>query len=540
MIQQQRNSYAREGGEAYHYAYHFAQDQNSAAILILNCGKPDQQIHNNLIQKISLAKLSFFTLDLLEQELNNIDTVSEIAQHLDDFVMYLEVTYAIKQEQLIVVAEGLSALVTLAWVHDYAPLIKSMILLSPTLLAKQSHVPQDTLLLFDHGVKNYAPSLRTDFVYTSKRIMADATAIYTSVRLITYTQTPKPERLLQEKLFNELSSSDKHISIVNLEITDIVIDTVLSFVDEVKNRITQSHWPELLSAHKQGKTKDELVRYTTPETDPVKKIRWFFSRIVLRQIGKRFSKGVKIGLDYGFDSGVSLDYIYQNTPQGKTFIHRWLDNYYLSQRGFDATRKRKYFVECLLLKAINALLKDGKTVNILDIAAGNAHYLIDVIKHNQENIHHVLMRDFDEYHIEEGKALLEKESLSHLVDFEWGDGFSEESLASLPKDITITVASGFYELFSDNERVLRSLNGIANAMASGGYLIITTKIWNPSLEYMARVMTSQRNNDAWALRRRYQLEIDQLAAQAGFIKKAHCVDRSGIFTVTLYKNTAKV
>lgn len=538
MIQRQQNSYVRDDGEVCHYAYHLAQERNSAAILILNCGKSDQQIDNDLFKKISLANLSFFTLDLLWQELTSIDTVSEVAQCINDFVTYLDVVYAIKQEQLIVIAEGFSALATLAWVHDYAPLIKSMILLSPILLTK-ANAPLNTGGVLENGVKIYNTLLLKDIVYTSKRVIADAAAIYTSTCLIIYTQSLKQERLLQEQFFNALSSSDKYVSNLGIQQKDVVIDAVSSFVDEIKSSITQLQWPELLSAHKQGKTKDELDRYTAPETDPIKKIRWFLSRILLRHIGRRFSKGVKIGLDYGFDSGVSLDYIYQNTPQGKTFIHRWLDNYYLSQRGFDATRKRKYFVETLLLKAIKELITEGKMVNILDIAAGNAHYLIDVIKRNQKNIHHVLMRDFDEYHIKEGIALLKKESLSDLVDFEWGDGFSEESLATLPKDITITVASGFYELFSDNEAVLRSLNGIAEAMATGGYLIITTKIWNPSLEYMARVMTSQRNDDAWALRRRYQLEIDQLASQAGFIKTAHCVDCSGIFTVTLYKRAAK-
>lgn len=534
----QQGRYTINNDREIHYIYYLPQEEvtpNKGVTLLITCATTDQETFSNLLVELSEKKHPFFVLNLIQNQhaLVDINTVSVFSESINDFVKHLCVVYDIKPEQLIVIAEGLAALTTIAWVHDYAPLIKLMILLSPTLLAKNEKF-SDTIQRLNHfTVKNCTKDFLDDIVYTSKRIIADAAAIYTPTRLIAYHSMTQAEQLF----LNELSSVDKSIHSVNLESTEeSITNIVFSLVSDHNTHSTQ--FANLRSAHLQGKTKDELDRFVAPESNFLKKIHWFIQRIILRHIGK-LSKGAKIGLDYGFDSGVSLDYIYQNSPQGKTFIHRWLDNYYLDQRGFDATRCRKRFVELLLLKAINQLFKEGKPVNILDIAAGNARYLINFITQNKEMINHVLMRDFDDYHIKEGQALLNRENLSHLVDFEWGDGFSEASLNTLPKNITVTVASGFYELFSNNDEVIKSLTGIANAMELGSYLIITTKIWNPRLEYMARVMTSQRDGDAWALRRRYQLEIDQLASEVGFIKDTQCVDKSGIFTVALYKLESK-
>ena len=53
------------------------------------------------------------------------------------------------------------------------------------------------------------------------------------------------------------------------------------------------------------------------------------------------SKGISLGLKYGFDSGISLDYIYKNQANGKLFIGKFIDRFYLNQIGWAGVRERK-------------------------------------------------------------------------------------------------------------------------------------------------------------------------------------------------------
>ena len=53
-------------------------------------------------------------------------------------------------------------------------------------------------------------------------------------------------------------------------------------------------------------------------------------------------------------------------------------------------------------------------------------------------------------------------------------------------------------------------------------------------------MTSHRQGQAWVMRRRSQLEMDQLVAAAGFRKITQRVDEWGIFTVSLAERVAPV
>jgi hypothetical protein len=118
------------------------------------------------------------------------------------------------------------------------------------------------------------------------------------------------------------------------------------------------------------------------------------------------------------------------------------------------------------------------------------------------------------------------------VRFEQGDAFDEENLAAIAPAPTVTIVSGLYELFGDNEMVQRSLRGIARAMNEGGFLIYTGQPWHPQLEMIARVLTN-REGQPWIMRRRTQEEMDDLVRAAGFRKLDMEIDRWGIFTVAL-------
>ena len=123
--------------------------------------------------------------------------------------------------------------------------------------------------------------------------------------------------------------------------------------------------------------------------------------------------------------------------------------------------------------------------------------------------------------------------MTDRVRFEAGDAFDRASLAGITPRPNVVIVSGLYELFPDNSRVRDSLAGIAEAIETGGYLIYTNQPWHPQLELIARTLTSHRNGAPWIMRRRTQLEMDQLVEAAGFTKTNQLIDRWGMFSVSV-------
>jgi hypothetical protein len=97
---------------------------------------------------------------------------------------------------------------------------------------------------------------------------------------------------------------------------------------------------------------------------------------------------------------------------------------------------------------------------------------------------------------------------------------------------TIGIVSGLFELFPSNRDVLTSLNGLADAIEPGGYLVYTNQPWHPQVEFIARVLRN-REGEPWIMRRRTTAEMDELVRTAGFEKMNMEVDQWGIFTVSV-------
>jgi hypothetical protein len=249
------------------------------------------------------------------------------------------------------------------------------------------------------------------------------------------------------------------------------------------------------------------------------------------------SDGIRLGHQTGFDSGSTLDYVYRNQAAGRFGIGRLVDRNYLDAIGWRGIRQRKHHVEELIGHAIHRLHHASVPIRIVDIAAGHGRYVLDALasqkgRINGARVQDILLRDYSDINVQQGRALIRSEGLQRVARFERGDAFDASSLATL-KTPTLAIVSGLYELFGDNDMVARSLGGLGQAVGAGGYLIYTGQPWHPQLEFIARALTSHRQGSAWVMRRRSQAEMDELVREAGFEKIAQRIDRWGIFTVSL-------
>jgi hypothetical protein len=82
--------------------------------------------------------------------------------------------------------------------------------------------------------------------------------------------------------------------------------------------------PSLTGADQAGYTKAE---YDSLQREP-RTLRALARRMVFATVG-RLSGGIALGLRSGFDSGETLDYVYENRPRGVTPLGRAFDRAYL-------------------------------------------------------------------------------------------------------------------------------------------------------------------------------------------------------------------
>ena len=174
---------------------------------------------------------------------------------------------------------------------------------------------------------------------------------------------------------------------------------------------------------------------------------------------------------------------------------------------------------------------------MLDIASGPGRYVLETLKAITDIPATATLRDYKEENLDAARQ---------LADY-LGSATASRSLKATPSTAppsppsrpgpTIAIVSGLYELFPENEPVLRSLRGLADAIEPGGLLIYTCQPWHPQVEFIARVLTN-REGKPWIMRRRTQAEMDDLVQEAGFDKLRQEIDQWGIFTVSVARRNA--
>lgn len=559
----------------YFSAESFSEDVSSSVIILLHQESNLPYGASGFVKKLCLPGYRFLSLDMTRVAFNqDASAISNLTSHFQQFIEYVQIEYKIKEQDIAIISFNEQATALSSWIIDFAPNIRSVILYSPiffftsydTLCSYLKRKTYSVLNLFfasrrradekeqtrkgKGGLSEFnidPPGLLSwrnykDILFASRRIARSAFSYPTSTQLVIMEKQRVGYVNSQLKFHANIGCNKKELIILPEAGPDNLGEDSTLFL-QAKKFIADCFSmapivPSLFNSHHEGVTKDEYEKLRLPEANPIKSVYWKINQLALKHIGK-LSNGIHLGLETGFDSGASLDYIYRNKPSGRNVLGKAIDNYYLSNIGWHCTRMRKKHVEALMLLAGQRLSEEHRSIRFLDIAAGHGSYIISAIKNMQYPIDHVLMRDFEQSNVLNGEKLIQDNKLEGLVTFEQGDAFSSQDLNTLPHDRTLTIVSGFYELFSDNRLVLASLNGIANATENGGYLIYTTKLWNPKLSYMARVLTSHKQGEHWLLRRRTQLEIDQLVNQAGFVKITQRIDPWGMFSVAMARKIAQ-
>lgn len=257
--------------------------------------------------------------------------------------------------------------------------------------------------------------------------------------------------------------------------------------------------------------------------------RWRAVRAALR-CGALLSDGIALGYRQGFDSGPMLDYVYRDEARGRLPIGRAIDRLYLNQIGWRAIRARRVLLAATLRDVIATRRAAQRPTHIVDIAAGPGRYLLELLAAEDRGDLSALCRDLDPAGQRQGRALAATLGL-RAVTFAPGDATDADALARLTPAPQIVVASGIYEILTDDEAIRRSMRGVHALLAAGGTFVFTTQITHPQLELIANTLPN-RDGEPWIMGVRPVATVEAWARAAGFAAICTITEPYGLFAVT--------
>ncbi len=489
-----------------------------------------------------------------------------LVRDLDSFVKFVCQREKKKPRDLFIIANSVAGVVASTWVHDYAPGIRGMALVAPAFRIKlympfakallklairfkpelniTSYVKSKFLTHDREEQKKYdsddliTPNIParqlTTLLDTAERVVKDASLITVPTMVLSATSDYVVDSKIQGDFYARLPSQHKRFialegfyhGVLYEDRAQLAIAEIASFVEECFQLRTKSLLPQVVAS-----TQAECDRISFGSLPMHRYLNYQIQKFMMSKLGF-MSEGMRIGLRYGFDSGVTLDHVYRNEARGSNPIGRLIDRNYLDSIGWKGIRQRKINSIKTIKEKIELMRNNGETPRILDIAGGPARYLIELAAEYSDI--EVQVRDYQQQNIEEGEALAKNLGLNN-IRYQQTDAFDEASYQDQTFKPNIVVVSGVFELFGDNVLVNKAIEGITNIIDEHGYVVYTGQPWHPQLEQIANVLGNHQQQ-SWVMRRRSQYENDALFAAQGFNKLGMEIDDWGIFTVSVARS----
>ena len=532
------------------------------ALLLLHRGHEHSGRLDDVVGLLGLRDVAVFAFDARGhgRSSGTATRASDLVRDVEAVARHIVRTHDVALDEMFVLGVSLGGVLAAAWVHDYAPPVRGLILVSPAFRINlmvpgalsalrvwqrlrpearvRSRVTPAMLTSDPREAARYRsdPSIdatiRVDLLLSVRaladRIVDDARAITTPTLVLEAAADRVVTHGASAAFFERLGAAfrERHVypnmrhDVLHEIDRATAIAHVRSFIEHVRAQ------PVASGADR-------------PDPAPLapsapRGVGLGMLKLVLATVG-RLSAGVRAGWSTGFDSGISLDYVYRDTPHGATLLGRWLDRLYLDAAGWRAIRRRRAALGARLERAVAELGRAGRPAHVVDIAAGVGRYVLELMYARPDLGITAELRDRDRRSLAAGRALAATLGVTS-ARFVEADAFDPSVRpAATP---TVAVVSGLYELFSDNALVASSLRALYGTMAPGGVLLYTNQPWHPQLDVIARVLVN-REGQPWVMRCRSQAEMDGLVAAAGFRKEAMDVDEQGIFTVSVARKAGQ-
>lgn len=557
------------------YRYKNPKKQTRNTLLFLHRGHEHSGRLVSVADKLSQENYWCFAFDLrghgLSQGVRAWASGFDVwVKDLNSFVNHICQKFSFNTSDIIIVSNSVSSVMTVSWIINYGPNLKGCILGAPAFSIKlyiplalpllrllrkfssrkfvTSYVRSSLLTrnkneasLYDSDTlitKKIGVNILVGLFDTTKNIFSRLEDFETPVLIFTAENDYIVDNKYHYKFYENISSTIKKHTILKDFRHAIFHENDQSRIiipgrDFIRNLfdLNTMNLPMIIPQPR-SHTVEEYKKLLDEGSKLTKVYYWVF-RWILVNIGK-ISSGVSTGLRYGFDSGVSLDYVYKNTPSGDNFFGKIVDKIYLNSVGWKGIKNRKKDLKQTLFRIMALLHNSNIEPVILDVAAGAGRYLFEAQSEAGFSVQ-LYLNDVDNISLNAAKEIA-KEYNSNYTTFINRDVFDTNLKWSLPQQPNIIVISGLFELYENNFQVHQVLNTVSGLLKNNGYLIYTGQPWHPQLEIIGRLLNN-RKGKRWTMRRRIQSELDQLVESAGFNKLSTELDDLGIFTVSFAQKT---
>jgi len=245
------------------------------------------------------------------------------------------------------------------------------------------------------------------------------------------------------------------------------------------------------------------------------------TRLLLNTVG-RLSDGIRLGWRTGFDSGLMLEYIYENKPRGISPIGRLLDKQFISHDVWNGVRSRREF----LIGQLNEAINHYDHPLLFDFAAGLGSYLFAL----PENRARIIAGDFEIEAVQAGKKKAERLNRED-IHFQQANAFIKEELPTQHADIL--VSSGFFDILVEETEIHQVLKNGSAITKPGARWVFTIQEHHPDLRLLKETMIDLHKK-SWDLVPRSAEQLAKWAEDFGW--RLEAVERNNYFAVgTLVK-----
>jgi alpha-beta hydrolase superfamily lysophospholipase len=239
------STFTSHDGAALHYRHWPAERRSGRAVLLFHRGHEHSGRWQETVEALGLADVDVFAGMRAGMERRrrrgSAEHIGVLIRDVDCFVRHVQETHGIAMQEMIIVAHSVGAVVATAWVHDYAPPIRGLVLATPAFRVRL-YVPGAVPLLrvrqklFGGGyVKSYvkarllthddeqarlytedpavfpqiAVNLLLDLHDTGARLVEDAAAIRVPLLMLTAGAIGSSIMTVQRTFFDRVGSADK-------------------------------------------------------------------------------------------------------------------------------------------------------------------------------------------------------------------------------------------------------------------------------------------------------------------------------------------
>ncbi|MFN4797774.1 MAG: class I SAM-dependent methyltransferase family protein [Pseudanabaena sp.] len=260
---------------------------------------------------------------------------------------------------------------------------------------------------------------------------------------------------------------------------------------------------------------------------------WYYGlmNLSLKTIGK-LSRGIQIGFQYGFDSGVMLEYVYKNQPSGITPLGTLIDWFYLNSQGWRGIRSRSQLMKTTLRRVLQSYQRQNIPCHLLDVACGGGRYDLEVLQEFEQELGNnaiaATLRDYKLENVTKARQLATQFGVTAQI--EQADAFNDEDLDRVMPRPNLVIVSGLHEILPNDALIKNHFQQLYRILDTSGTLIFTIQPQHPQLEMIARTLPAHTGLP-WVMRVRSWELIRQWAEVAGFENFQVQMESNGIFGV---------